>query len=194
MPMFRILLAAAVVAPLTVSLQAQSLADAARKAEEQRVKAEQEQAKTADTKDSDKPAATKVYTNKDLQNVPATAVVPAPPETVAKEPVVGGTDLKTRVEGTTTVKDEDWWRSRALALRRTLADNQTKLVAAQVYYDGLPDRARGVLGAPVVEAWMKAKEEISRLSAVVVNDKRALADFEEEARRAGVPPGWLRER
>ena len=24
------------------------------------------------------------------------------------------------------------------------------------------------------------------------DDKKAIADFEEEARRAGVPPGWLR--
>jgi hypothetical protein len=28
--------------------------------------------------------------------------------------------------------------------------------------------------------------------AQVVQDRRAIADFEAEARRAGVPPGWLR--
>jgi hypothetical protein len=70
--------------------------------------------------------------------------------------------------------------------RRTLADDITKLVAAQAYYDGLPDQAQGIIGAPIVTAWMKAKEEITRLAGTVVNDKRALADFEKEARGAGI--------
>lgn len=41
---------------------------------------------------------------------------------------------------------------------------------------------------------MKAREEITRLTAVVANDQRALSDFEEEARKAGVLPGWIRDK
>jgi len=112
--------------------------------------------------------------------------------------LAASTSEGTKPESTTTtatvVKDEAWWRSHALVFRRTLADDITKLAAAQAYYDGLPDEARGIIGTPIVTAWMKAKEEITRLAGIVVNDKRALADFEEEARRAGIAPGWLREK
>jgi hypothetical protein len=38
----------------------------------------------------------------------------------------------------------------------------------------------------------KAASELERLKKQIVDDRKAVADFEEEARRAGVPPGWLR--
>ena len=82
---------------------------------------------------------------------------------------------------TTVVKDEAWWRSHAIELQRKLTADITKLAAMRAYYDGQPEEAR-------------AKQEIASLAAVVVNDRRALSDFEDEARRAGVPPGWLREK
>jgi len=177
-----------VLLPVAAALQGQSLAGVAKKAEEESTKAKQEQ--SADGKKlADKPS-TKVYTNKDLADVP-----PAPAASSRSETGAASSNSKTTsAEPTPTTKDESWWRSRAVTLRRTLADDQTKLAAAKAHYDALPDQAKGPLGAPVVEAWMKAKEEITRLTATVVNDQRALADFEEEARRAGVLPGWIRER
>ncbi len=178
--------ACAVVLSLTSTLQAQSLAAAAKKAEEQSTKAKQEQ--SPDKKKDDKPQ-TKVYTNKDLADVPP-PMAAAPSETAAAP--VGGSapGPAAPADG----HDEARWRSRATALRRTLADDQTKLAAAKAHYDSLPDTAKGPLGAPVVEAWMKAREEITRLTAVVANDQRALSDFEEEARKAGVLPGWIRDK
>jgi hypothetical protein len=38
----------------------------------------------------------------------------------------------------------------------------------------------------------RALSELTRLKQAVVDGKKAVADLEEEARRAGVPPGWLR--
>ncbi len=38
----------------------------------------------------------------------------------------------------------------------------------------------------------KAIAELERLKKKVIEDKKAISDLEEEARRAGVPPGWLR--
>jgi hypothetical protein len=35
-------------------------------------------------------------------------------------------------------------------------------------------------------------DELARLKKAIDSDKKAVADLEEEARRAGVPPGWLR--
>ena len=38
----------------------------------------------------------------------------------------------------------------------------------------------------------KAIDELNRLTKQIADDKKAIADLQEEARRAGVPPGWLR--
>ena len=38
----------------------------------------------------------------------------------------------------------------------------------------------------------KSIDELNRLKLAIVNDKKAISDLEEEARSAGVPPGWLR--
>jgi len=92
------------------------------------------------------------------------------------------------------LKDEDWWRSNALRLQRQRDADTRALTAAQLHFDALPDQAKGALGVPVVDAWMKARAEISRLTAVVATDVQAVKDFEEEARRAGIAPGWLREK
>jgi hypothetical protein len=38
----------------------------------------------------------------------------------------------------------------------------------------------------------KALAELSRVKAEIVNANKQIEDIEEEARKAGVPPGWLR--
>ena len=38
----------------------------------------------------------------------------------------------------------------------------------------------------------RALTELDRLKKQIVDDQKAITDIEEEARRAGVPPGWLR--
>jgi len=38
----------------------------------------------------------------------------------------------------------------------------------------------------------KALSELDRLRKQIEDDKKAISELEEEARRAGVPPGWLR--
>ena len=38
----------------------------------------------------------------------------------------------------------------------------------------------------------RAIAELERLTKAIAEGKKAIADLEEEARRAGAPPGWLR--
>jgi hypothetical protein len=178
--MTRILLAMTFTVCMAAAPHGQALAGAAKKAEEASAKAKQTENKKAEQ------PATKVYTNKDLPDVPPSSVTPASTTTTTTAGAVkSGASIST---------DEASWRSRARELRRTLADDQTKLVAAKAHFESLPEEAKGPLGTPVVEAWMKAREEISRLTAVVANDQRAISEFEDEGRRAGVPPGWLRDK
>ena len=46
---------------------------------------------------------------------------------------------------------------------------------------------------PVIERnRQRALGELDRLKKAIEGGKKAIADLEEEARRASVPPGWLR--
>jgi hypothetical protein len=38
----------------------------------------------------------------------------------------------------------------------------------------------------------KALDDLNQVKKEIADDQKALADLQEEARRAGVPPGWLR--
>ena len=46
--------------------------------------------------------------------------------------------------------------------------------------------------AVIADDRQKAIAELERLARANVDGTKAIADIEEEARRAGVPPGWLR--
>ena len=38
----------------------------------------------------------------------------------------------------------------------------------------------------------RSLDELTRLKTAIQDEKKAIDEFQEEARRAGVPPGWLR--
>ena len=46
--------------------------------------------------------------------------------------------------------------------------------------------------AKVATDRQKALDELNRLTKAIADGKKAIADFQEEARRSGIPPGWLR--
>ena len=162
---------------------AQSLADVARKEEERR-------------KNAPEPA--KVYTNKDLAGTPA----PAPPAGAAEaakkaepaktEPAKDDKDTKDKEPP----KDKAYWAGRVKALHdqlerdTTFADAlQSKINALTTDFVNRDDPAqRGV----IERDRQKAIAQQAKLKQAVIDDKKAIADLEEEARRAGVPPGWLR--
>ena len=170
---------ASVVVATTAPLLAQSLADIARKEEERR-------------KMLKEPA--KVYTNKDLGAVP-----PAPPpvETPVLE-AAKDADKADKAEGEDekVVKDQAYWAGRA-------KDLQTQLDRDQSFADALQSRINALTAdftarddpaqRSVIERdRQKALAELDRLTQAIKSDLKAIADFEDEARRAGVPPGWLR--
>ena len=71
-----------------------------------------------------------------------------------------------------------------------MADLTALLDRDQILADALQSRVNA-LTAEGIER-QKAIEELDRATKAVEADKRALTDFQEEARRASVPPGWLR--
>jgi len=136
----------------------------------------------------------KIYTNKDLSTV--AHVVPAPTNSspaAAKPAPPAPADAPAAAD----VKSEAYWRDRMRPLRerldsvRALADDTKR--RAEVLMRAA-DRCFmiGVVCADYTES-LRLTEEHKVLLADVAHAEQDVAALEEEARRAGVPPGWLRE-
>jgi hypothetical protein len=173
-------------------VRAQSLADVAKKEEERR-------------KSVTAPA--KVYTNKDLNPVPAGSPPPSAPakagDGAAKDKdKEADTDAKGKgskvpeAGDKTAVKDQAYWAARYKALQDALLRDQNYADAMQTRINSLNadfvNRDDPAQRAVIERDRQKALAELGRLKTSVLETRKAIADLEEEARRAGVPPGWMR--
>jgi hypothetical protein len=175
-------LATLLLGAFVASAQNPPLAEVARKEEERR--------KTT------KPA-TKVLTNKDLPKVyspaPATPNEPAAPAVKADQatPEADKREADKEIE-----KTETWWRARIGEPRDQLRRDEVLLDALQARVNGLTSDFVGrddpYQRARIGEDRQKTIAEIERVRTEVVGLKKKIDDIEEEARKAGVPPGWLR--
>jgi hypothetical protein len=93
-------------------------------------------------------------------------------------------------------KDENYWRGRINTARETLRRNESFAEALQSRINALTtdfvNRDNPIQRAAIGEDRQKALEELARVKSDVEAGRRNIADIEEEARKAGVPPGWLR--
>ena len=92
-------------------------------------------------------------------------------------------------------KGETAWRSRMTQAREGLRRNEMFLDALQMRVQGLTadyDRHDPFERANIGQTRQKALAEIEKVKSDVELSKKQIADIEEEARKAGVPPGWLR--
>jgi hypothetical protein len=171
------------VIPVALALQAgvsaQSLADVA--------KAEEARRKTVKT-------GTKVYTNDDLGRTPATSPAPSQPVPAAKpaEPAAKPGEEKP-VDPT---KTQAYWKERAAALQQSLSRNKLLLDALQSQVNGLNAEfmntddpgQRDLMQARI----QRATGELQRVQQDIDKQTKAATDLQEEARKAGVPAGWVR--
>lgn len=177
------------------SVSAQSLADIAR--------AEEARRKSAKT-----PA--KVYTNDDLKPLgDSPTVAPPAPATASAGKPASPTDAKPadskaadataaeakKGEGA-AVRDEKFWRDRISAARTAVTRGKAFVDALQSQINGLTtefvnmdDPAKR---AVIEKKRIEAIAEQDRLKKEIDDQTRAIAAIEEEARREGVPAGWLR--
>ena len=187
-------LAAGSVAPL----HGQSLADVA-KQEQQRRQAV-------------KSGGSKVYTNGDLAS--ATEPSPDPITAAVASGNTAAADKKTddskadekagdkaptkdaKAQEKAEEKGQEYWSARMKALNEALERDrlyaealQTRVNSLTSDFAGRDDPAQRAL---IAEDREKAINELSRLRKQIEEDKDAIGAAEEEARRASVPPGWLR--
>ena len=191
----------ALAAILTSGAPAQSLGDVARK-EEARRKAT---------------ASGKVYTNDDVRGAPAPATSPAQPAAPTQgrapadaakpdpkseaKPATGGdaragASADPKPGAPAGKSDEAAWRERRKSIQDALARAESFAGALQSQINGLTTEfaarddpaQRNRIGADR----QKALTELERVKKEIQQHTKALADLQEEARKAGVPPGWLR--
>jgi hypothetical protein len=93
-------------------------------------------------------------------------------------------------------KDEAAWRARIEGAREAVRRNEAFAEALQSRINGLTrdfvNRDNPVQRAKIGEDRQKALAELERVRNDIEQSKKQIADIEEEARKAGVPPAWLR--
>lgn len=145
----------------------------------------------------------KVLTNEDLRH----AGVPEPPSGSEQKPAQ--TQPSTPPGGASTppanapqepakepAKDQAYWRGRITEARDQLDRTKTFMEAVQNRINSLTtdyvNRDDPAQRAVLERERQKNVAELERLKKEIQQQTKAIADIEEEARRAGVPPGWLR--
>ena len=141
----------------------------------------------------------KVYTNEDLRaDITATPPSPsanatpaAPSSQVPELNLPGG-----KAEPAQPEKDQAYWSGRISAARAALE-------RSKVFHDALQSRINALKtdfvnrDDPAQRAQLELERqrtlaELDRVKKEIAEQTKAIADIEEEARKAGVPPGWLR--
>jgi hypothetical protein len=181
-----VLVAAAAVIASVLSAGAQSLAEVAR----------QEAARRKDAK-----APVKVITNDNLKVVPPAAPPVVPGEAGAQpaapaDAAAGEAAEQKAAETPDPAKDPEYWRKRITDARQARDRNAFLLEAVQSRINALTTDfyarddpyQREQLGLER----QKTLGEFERMKTRQAELEEAVADIEEEARRANVPPGWLR--
>jgi hypothetical protein len=180
----RIFLTVTVLSALAASVAAQSLADVARREDARR-------------KQVKKPS--RVLTNKDLrqsETPPPPPAIPPPAEAQPSKPE-GGAPAEAEVsDEEKRQKDEQTWRQRSTDAHQALERSQMYLDALQSKINALwadfTARDDPAQRGKIQTERQKALGEFERVKTEIEANRKAIDDLEEEARRAGVPAGWLR--
>jgi hypothetical protein len=137
----------------------------------------------------------RVFTDKEVR-----AMLPKPPAPVAEVPPAVPIPPAAAPEGPAKTpeetRDEAWWRARVSTVREEIRRNEMFAEALQSRINALAtdvaNRDDPFQRLKIADDRQKALMELERVQADSERLKKQLADIEEEARQAGVPPGWLR--
>jgi hypothetical protein len=152
----------------------------------------------------------KVYTNDDLKKAaglpPATATGAAGKDQgtegakTNEKKAPDAKDDSAKPDATTPPetdqRDEKYWRTRMTQAREELRRNEMFVDALQSRVNALTAdfaaRDDPFQRAQIADDRQKALAELDRVKQEIVKGQKNVADIEEDARKAGVPAGWLR--
>jgi hypothetical protein len=192
MPLLGIALASSLVAPaLAVAQQSPPLAEVARKEAERR-KNIKESAKVITTKDLPESArrpAEAPASNGGTSSQGSGTAAAAGGETKPAAAAPAAADASAG-------KDQAYWRNRLKTAEDGLSRAETFAEALQSRINGLTtdfvNRDDPYQRAKIGEDRQKALAELEKVKNEVLSFRKQMDDIQEEARKAGVPPGWLR--
>jgi hypothetical protein len=141
----------------------------------------------------------RVLTNDTLRSIPSSVPASTSPSSKESEAAADKTDhaldKKTKPEDEPKAK-EAAWRARMQGARDLLQRSQSFAEALQSRINGLSAdftaRDDPAQRAVVAADRQKALAELDRVKDDIVKQTKAIADIQEEARKAGVPAGWVR--
>ena len=160
-------------------------------------------AKKEDTRRKEVKTPGKVYTNENLRSEPGStppspvtqAAGAAPTQQVPPSPS-GVQPPKDADKAGDTKKDEAYWKDRITQARSALDRAKTFAEAQQSRINALATdfaaRSDPAQRAQIGGDRQKAVAELERVQKEIQDHTKAIAGIEEEARKAGIPAGWVR--
>lgn len=173
-----------------------------------------------EAKRKEHPKPTKVYTNQDLRRDPTAPSAGAAPPAAAPAstpsyhgagadsaasaaastaPAAGtaaGASADAGAAAATPAKDQKYWQERIGAARADLERSRTFADALQSRVSALTtdfvNRDDPAQRAVIEQNRLKAVAELERVQREIAAHTKTIAGIEDEARKAGVPAGWLR--
>jgi hypothetical protein len=141
----------------------------------------------------------KTYTNKDLGAPPSTVIEPARPADASPTPAspsAADDKSKDKDKDAGQVKDQKYWSERKKTLDAKLERDRVLADAMQSRINGLTAdfaaRSDPAQRSVIERDRQRAMAELDSLNKAIKDDQKAQSDLDEEARKAAVPPGWLR--
>ncbi|MGE3959392.1 MAG: hypothetical protein AB7H96_21945 [Vicinamibacterales bacterium] len=178
------------------SASAQSLADVARKENDRRQTVKEPGGKTWTNQDLKPVPAAPTEETPAAATDPAASEPPADSQKAGDDTAAGGKKAPTGEEKAEEVKDQKYWSSRMAELRARLERDETFRDALQSRVDALTadfvNRDDPAQRSQIALDREKALSELDRVKKSIEQGRRAIPELEEEARREGVPAGWLR--
>ncbi len=183
-PVVRLLAFSLLTIVAAVPASAQSLADVAR---------------TSNTGRTAAPKPSKVYTNdnlrQDITPSPASSPEGATPADAAAT-AAAETEPAAEPAAESGTRDEKYWRDRMRAAREALDRNESFVDALQTQINALTtdfvNRDDPAQRSAIEQRRTKAVADLEKVQRDIEASKKGIAAIEDEARKAGVPAGWLR--
>lgn len=134
------------------------------------------------------PASVRALTNADIGPAPAR---PAPPAAVPP-----AADAAVTPPDPAEKKDEAWWRARITQARTALERDRVMVTALESRVAALTtdvtNRDDPAQRAALMNERVRVLAELDRMRDQVAAGVKAIAAIEDDARKAGVPAGWIR--
>jgi len=138
-------------------------------------------------------ASTRVVTDASLGPAPVRVV--APPSPVVADAAVA-VAAAVRAAPSEPVKDAVWWQKRITTAREAVVRDRLLVAALESRVNALANdiasRDDPEHRAVLITARQQALAELDRLKTQIDDGVAAIATIQDEARKAGVPPGWIR--